>query len=69
MISLFKKTFENRWLKIKARGGSGVKKTGLAYIKVQPVIVTTFYRITKSSFMTKIWPVKVRGFCSFPYKT
>ena len=30
--------------------------------------VTTFYRIAKSSFMTKIWPVKVRGCCSFRYK-
>ena len=30
--------------------------------------VTTIYRIAKSSFMTKIWRVKVRGYYSVPYK-
>ena len=30
--------------------------------------VTTFYGIAKSSFMTKIWRVKVQGYYSIPYK-
>ena len=30
--------------------------------------VITFYRLAKSSFMTKMWHVKVRGYYSVPYK-
>ena len=47
---------------VKARGGSRVKKTSLALYQ-SPTChgVTTMYGIEKSSFMTKIWCVKVQG--------
>ena len=54
---------------LKARGGSGVKKNKFGLYQ-SPTChgVTTFYGIAKSSFMTKIWRVKVRGYYSVPYK-
>ena len=54
---------------IKARGGVRGQKNKYGLYQ-SPIChgVTTFYGITKSSFMTKIWRVKVRGYYSVPYK-
>ena len=50
-------------------GGPGVKKNKFSLYQ-SPTChgVTTFYRISKSLFMTKIWHIKVWGYCSVPYK-
>ena len=55
---------------IKARvGGPGGQKNKFGLYQ-SPTChgVATFYGIAKSSFMTKIWRVKVRGYYSVPYK-
>ena len=53
----------------KARGGvRGQKNKFGLYQSPTCHGVTTFYGIAKSSFMTKIWCVKVRGYYSVPYK-
>ena len=54
---------------IKARGGvRGQKNKFGSYQSPTCHGVTTFYGIAKSSFMTKIWRVKVQGYYSVPYK-
>ena len=57
-------------LTVKARGGGlgGSKNKFGLYQSPTCHGVTTFYGIAKSSFMTKIWRVKVRGYYSVPYK-
>ena len=46
------------------RGGPGSKKKFGLYQSPTCHGVTTFYGITKSSFMTKIWRVNIRGLLS-----
>ena len=64
-------TLKERMVAIRLRRGGGFggqkNKFGL-YQSPTCHGVTTFYRIAKSSFMTKIWRVKVRGYYSVPYK-
>ena len=57
------------FLMLRREGGSGgqINKFGL-YQSPTCHGVTTFYGIAKSSFMTKIWRVKVRGYYLVPYK-
>ena len=56
-------------LDIKAReGGPGVKKTSLAYIKVQPVIELLLLQNRKIFVYDENMACQTLGCCSFPYK-
>ena len=74
IVREFMRTFETRQNRsityVKARGGgSGGQKNKFGLYQ-SPTChgVTTFYGIAKSSFMTKIWRVKVGGYYLVPYK-
>ena len=54
---------------LRREGGSGGQKNKIGLYESPTCLgVTTFYGIAKSSFIKKIWPVKVRGYYSLPYK-
>ena len=53
---------------LRREGVRGSKKKSSLYQSPTCHGDTTFYGIAKSSFMTKIWPVKFRVHCSVPYK-